>query len=631
MRCWVGHLVFVGSCLAACPTAGVGQESPPAAVAASSHVAVSANDGEAWPPWDNARLQGSPEPPRPFTVARAFPRLKLDWPVCLRRIPDRPYYLAIHEDGPYSPAYLAWFDDDQGASQAHRLLSFDNVAYDIAFHPDFKLNGYCYIGSAEPAHPDGARCLITRYTLRSGPSDEGVTIEPESARTIIAWPSNGHNGAAVAFGPDGMLYVTTGDGTVRRDTDEVGQRLDTLRSKVLRIDVDHPDAGKMYSVPVNNPFVDTPGAMPETWCYGLRNPWRISIDAASGQIWVGNNGQDAWEQVYLIQRGGNYGWSVYEGGHLFIADRQPGPTPILPPTFEHPHSEARSLTGGLVYRGRRHASLIGAYLYGDYSTGKIWAGKHDGSQVLWRRELADTSLNITCFTSDASGELLVADHRGDGLGGFYRLIPNPKAGQPTSFPGRLSETGLFQDTAALRPAAGVAPYRIRAAAWHDGARSRYWLALPAATDDPTRVAPIQFHRTNPWGFPDGAALVQTLSTPGGEQVPPRRLETRVLLKQDGEWAGYSYLWRPDQQDADLAPAGGASASLPPASFGSQDPRLTWRTPSRSECMACHSRAANYVLGVRTSQLHRIKRTQREADDPADDPGRSGGDVGRRPD
>ena len=219
----------------------------------------------------------------------------------------------------------------------------------------------------------------------------------DSAEVIIEWESNGHDGAAIAFSPEGLMYVTSGDGTSDSDTNLKGQGLDHLLAKVLRIDVDRPDPGRLYSVPPDNPFIGMQGARPETWAYGFRNPWRMSVDPGTGHLWVGNNGQDLWEQVYLVERGANYGWSVYEGSHIFHANRELGPTPVSRPLLEHPHSEARSMTGGLVYYSSRFPELQGAYIYGDYSTGKIWGARVEGREVVWHRELADTSLAIVAF------------------------------------------------------------------------------------------------------------------------------------------------------------------------------------------------------------------------------------------
>jgi len=169
----------------------------------------------------------------------------------------------------------------------------------------------------------------------------------------------------MAFDNDGLFYVTTGDGTSDSDEDVVGQRLDVLHAKVLRIDIDHPDPGKTYSVPKDNPFVDLGGARPETWAYGLRNPWRMHYDREAGHLWVAQNGQDLTEQAYFVRKGDNYGWSVYEGSRPFYLERKLGPTPHVLPTFEHGHHEARSLMGGLVYRGGKLPEIEGAYIYGD--------------------------------------------------------------------------------------------------------------------------------------------------------------------------------------------------------------------------------------------------------------------------
>src|SRR5262249_27819812 len=252
---------------------------------------------------------------------------------------------------------------------------------------------------------------ITRYTMARTPP---YTLDVKSALTVIEWESNGHNGAAVCFGTDGMIYVTSGDGTSDSDTNLMGQRTDTLLAKVLRIDVDHPADGKPYAVPKDNPFVGDARFRPETWAYGLRNPWRITCDAETGHIWVGNNGQDQWEQAYFVRRGENYGWGVMEGGHPFYPSRTAWPTAISPPTIDHPHSEARSLTGGIVYYGRALPGLRGAYLYGDYSTGRIWAARHDGSRLVEHKDVARTTLKITGFATDSHGELLICDHQPPG-------------------------------------------------------------------------------------------------------------------------------------------------------------------------------------------------------------------------
>jgi uncharacterized repeat protein (TIGR03806 family) len=322
----------------------------------------------------------------------------------------------------------------------------------------------------------------------------------------------------------------------------------------------------------------------------LRNPWRLCVDPKTGAIWAGNNGQDLWETVHLIRRGENYGWSAYEGSHPFYLNRKLGPTPVIAPTAEHSHSEARSLTGGVVYYGDQLSELNGTYVYGDYSTGKIWGLRHDGSRVLWQKELADTQLQITAFAVSHRGELLIVDY----VGGIYRLIRSPRQESPQEFPTSLSQTGLFLSTRDYQAQPGLIPYSVNAQGWADGAHVERFLALP----DDSRIGK----------FTNGTVLVQTFSLEREAENPKslERIETRLLTRQDGEWVGYSYRWNDNQTDATLVGAKGDEKELvvhdDRLPGGSR--RQTWRFPSRAECMTCHSRAAEFVLGVTELQLNK---------------------------
>jgi hypothetical protein len=374
----------------------------------------------------------------------------------------------------------------------------------------------------------------------------------------------------------------------------MGQRTDALLSKVLRIDVDHPADGKPYSVPKDNPFVGDARFRPETWTYGLRNPWRIACDAATGHVWVGNNGQDQWEQAYFIRRGENYGWSVVEGGHPFYPNRRAGPTPITPPTIDHPHSEFRSLTGGIVYYGQKLPELRGAYVYGDYSTGRVWAAKHDGTRLVWHKEIARTTLKITGFATDTRGELLICDHQAPGQGAFYTLEPTPKDDRPSTFPRKLSATGLFVSIKDHRVMPGALPYSVNAPFWSDGLHKERFLALPPG-------GKIGFTRSRGWNFPDRTVLIKSFAAERVEGGATSRqwVETRLLTKHAGEWFGYTYVWNADETDADLVEAGGADRDL---TVGGRPQR--WHYPSRAECMVCHTRAANFVLGLCELQMNK---------------------------
>ena len=557
-------------------------------------------------PLTTSRVIGSPDPPLPYRVRRVYPKLKLTNPVTVVQEPGTDRLLVILHEPADQGSHILRFRDDPHVDSAETLLSVNRRAYSITFHPSFDGNGYLYLSSKGPlsAERSGGTMQIARYTLARRPP---FGLDPASQAVIIEWPSNGHDGGGLVFGQDGMLYITTGDGTSDSDGDNVGQDMTRLLAKLLRIDVDHPELEKTYSVPKDNPFVGVKDARPETWAFGFRNPWRMTRDRETGHIWVGNGGQDLWETAYLVERGANYGWSVYEGSHPFYLTRKLGPAPLTKPTLEHHHSESRSLTGGIVYYGQRFPELRGAYIYGDYSTGKIWAARHDGARLFWQKEIADTTLQITCFGTDSRGEILIVDMKDKDEGGIYTLeaAPAVTSSAPTMFPTRLSESGLFRSVKGHVPEPALIPYTVNAPLWSDGAYKERYIALPGA-DSKIEVTP-----SGGWNFPDRAVLVKSfaLDMEDGKPRSRRWVETRFLTKQDGEWVGYSYLWNEAQTEATLVEASGADREFVirvPKSAESPDGvrKQRWHYPSRAECMVCHSRAANFVLGLTTLQMNR---------------------------
>lgn len=545
--------------------------------------------------WNDSRVFGSPESPPPYRAERVYPQLPLDQPIYVRAEPGtNRMVLVAHSGSGSGPSKIYTFDDAPDVAAKELLLELDRLIYGFTFHPGYLENGYLYVLNNGPTKAENKQNRISRFTIdRQAPHQ----VVPGSELVVLEWDSNGHNGGELAFGPDGCLYCPTGDGTSDSDTLVTGQGLGDLLAVMLRIDVDHPDGDKPYSVPADNPYVGVAGARPEIWATGFRNPWRVDYDHRLNQLWVAQNGQDLWEQVFLVRRGDNYGWSVYEGSHPFYLERALDPPQHTLPTAEHHHSEARSLTGGVVYWGTALPDLQGTYVYGDYSTGKIWGIRHDGERVTFHRELADTTLQIAGFAVNRAEELLVVDHGG----GLYRLEPNPPQTDAPPFPRRLSETGLFTSVAGHEMLPALLPYSVNAPLWSDGAHKERWIAIPGE-------GRIQYKRTRGWELPEGTVLVKSfaLEREAGRADTRRWIETRLLTRQQGEWVGYSYQWNDEQTDAELVESAGRDVDYvihdPTAEGGVR--RQSWRYPSRAECMVCHSRAANFVLGLTEHQMNR---------------------------
>ncbi len=547
---------------------------------------------------------GFPDPPTPFVATRALDKYRPEFPIRVEPIPGTTDMLLINQPRSYGPTQVWRFPHGAATVEKDAVKLMDTphggTAYDIAFHPKFAENRFVYVGwNGNTPERKQKYSAITRYTVSKKAPYE---LDPKSEKTIIEWESNGHNGCAVCFGGDGMMYVTSGDGTSDSDTNLTGQRTDLLLAKVLRIDVDNlgepggVSPRRNYSVPKDNPFVDKKDFAPETWAMGLRNPWRITYDKKLNQLWVGQNGQDLWEQAYLVKKGENYGWSVTEGSHPFYPTRKAAPVPITKPTVEHHHSESRSLTGGVVYHGSKLPDLKGAYIYGDYSTGHIWAVKHTGDKIEWHKKIAITTLKLTNFALDPDGELLICHHAATGDGGFFTLTPNT-AKADTGFPKKLSDSGLFASVKDHTMKPGVIPYSVNAPFWSDGAHKERFLAVPEGG--------ITFKRSNGWDMPDKTVLVKSfaLEMTAGDPKSRKWIETRFMTRQGGEWYGYSYVWNAAGTDATLVDAKGIDVNykIKNAAGGIDQ---AWHYLSRAECMVCHSRAANYVLGLCEIQMNK---------------------------
>lgn len=490
----------------------------------------------------------------------------------------------------------------------------------MAFHPGFRTNGWVFVYYCSK---EGAVGLtqsfnrLSRFTVPRG--GDGL---PDPASEVVLFhqedPGPNHNAGCLAFGPDGYLYLSVGDGSL--GANRVTQRLDAgFFGGILRIDVDRrpgslrPNPGfgvnpEAYSIPVDNPFVGIrqylvgnqtvwSGANPaslrtEFYALGMRNPWQFSFDSKTGELWCNDVGHGSREEVNRIRPGANYGWPWWEGT---IAVASPPVEGVTPPEFEYSHFSGRTaITGSRFYRGTFYPELDGTYLLSDWSgdIGVLRPGEPGKHEVVWIANLP----GVVAFGADPrDGSLLMTS----GSGRVFRLVHRPVSGEV--WPERLSQTGLFENVGALTPRPGLIPYEINAPFWSDHALKRRWFALPG--DDST----MTFRRDGPWTFPTGTVWVKHFDRP---YYRPDTLlfpmETRILIQTTNGVSGASYRWNDEGTDADLVPADGAGAMFyawTPTELVTQN----WRFPARNECLSCHNSANGGPAGFNTAQLNRVIR------------------------
>lgn len=582
------------------------------AVMASAWVARG-DEAKSRTPWTTGKVMGTPEAPPAYTVERLFPKLRFREPTDIDFAPGSDRMFLAEKGG----KVYSFPRDGAAVERADVMLDlaphkelwesvpnvkgFDSL-YGMAFHPRFQQNHFvylCYALNLGPRREDPVGTRVSRFTV-SG--DEPPKVDAASERVILEWQAGGHNAGCLKFGKDGMLYISTGDQADPNPPDvyKTGQDISDLRSSILRIDVDHQDAGRAYSIPKDNPFVGMANARGEVWAYGLRNPWRMSFDRATGNMWLGDVGWELWEMVHCVKSGGNYGWSLMEGPNPVRTDVARGPTPITPPQLALSHAESASITGGIVYRGKRLPGLVGHYVFGDWMTRRIWAARLSAPDKLEpHRTIAITDLRVVAFAEDAEGELYVLDHEG---GGIHRLVPNEAATRPVAYPRTLKETGIFADVAAQTPAAGVVRFSPQAAQWADGASAEWFAAVTGAGNVPWRTDDV-YGRLQLL-FSKNSVLVRTFSLPVAGASSRQRIETQLLHFDGVDWRGYSYRWRDDGSDADLVAEAGDERPLvveDPAVPGGKR-KQTWHFQGRAQCMTCHTAWSGYSLAYTQQQL-----------------------------
>lgn len=358
--------------------------------------------------------------PLPVEAVRAFENLVFDRPIVVTHAGDGSDRLFVAEQ----EGLIKVFQNDPEVEEADVFLDIeDRVVYKdnqneegllgFAFHPRYEQNGqfFVYYTTASADHTS----VISRFTVSA---DDPNRADPDSEEEVmrIEQPFWNHNGGTIVFGPDGYLYVGLGDGGSGNDPNGNGQNLTTLLGSILRIDVDHREDGRGYAIPKDNPFIDhevvvgrrgqKKPARPEIYAYGLRNVWRMAFDRKTGTLWAADVGQNLWEEINIIVKGGNYGWNVREAAHWFRPDgNDTNRTDLIDPVWEYHHSIGKSITGGTVYRGEKVPQLVGKYVYADYVTGLLWALQEENGEAVANFSLKGQKHPVMSFGEDEAGEL----------------------------------------------------------------------------------------------------------------------------------------------------------------------------------------------------------------------------------
>ncbi len=443
-------LIAIGSTLASCsvPEGEIGRRVAPAPLAQTSTAAPTASVAASPAPTGtisrlpseppaavptngtSATTYPTPQPPpttesivaaplQPLDVSPAFPKLRFERLTNLAQPAAEDRLLFVTEQR----GLIHGFVNDPDAAESSIFLDItDRVStrgneeglLGLAFDPKYSENGrlYVYYSASNPR-----RSVLSRFQAQTDAPAQ-ADVGSEVIIMEIPQPYSNHNGGQLAFGPDGYLYVGLGDGGSSGDPKSNGQDLGSLLGSVLRIDVSRETDRPGYGIPSDNPFIGVGGAREEIWAYGLRNPWRFSFDRETGDLWLGDVGQNKWEEIDLIEKGGNYGWNVMEGAHCFRPGTGCDTSGLEPPTWEYSSDEGCSVIGGYVYRGDWLPSLRGAYVYADYCSGSIWALREEDGSVTEQRLIARLDGNITSFGEDNEGNLYILTQSS----GIYELV-----------------------------------------------------------------------------------------------------------------------------------------------------------------------------------------------------------------
>ncbi|MDH5729501.1 MAG: PQQ-dependent sugar dehydrogenase [Gammaproteobacteria bacterium] len=352
----------------------------------------------------------------PVYLKRVFHHLKFERPVgLLQQQDDNRIWYGLEQDGLVKRFYNNNLTVDNFIDLRKKVdrKGSETGLLGMAFHPQFSNNGKIYLSYNAVANGEVVSIVSQ---IKYDQAKDSVNLAAEKIILQVEQPYRNHNGGQIGFGSDGFLYIAFGDGGWAGDPQGHGQNKNTLLGALLRIDIDHGDP---YQIPSDNPLVKDKSGRGEIYAWGLRNPWRWSFDKQTGELWLADVGQDHWEEVNIIKKGGNYGWNIMEGNHCYKSSRKCDPMDFEAPVWEYSHDLGQSITGGFVYRGDQLKFLQGQYIFGDFVSGRIWAlGNKSGHYQV--NSIAKRKVSVSTFAQDNQGELYAVDYM---RGFIYKISP----------------------------------------------------------------------------------------------------------------------------------------------------------------------------------------------------------------
>nr|MBV6629661.1 PQQ-dependent sugar dehydrogenase [Oceanococcus sp. HetDA_MAG_MS8] len=562
---------------------------------------------------DTLRLTANTATGTTVNVREAFPALVFDRPVDMAPTPSEDQIAVVEHRG-----RVLIFDNRADVEFHSVFLNIeDRVLFDeaerglvgIAFDPQYASNGFVYLSYAAGPEVDPVQCddhcsVVSRF--KRDPDDVS-RLDPSSEEIILLLkqPGQFHNVGQLSFGPDGYLYIGLGDGFTWFGSG-FSQNRTNLFGSILRIDVAQ---GLPYRIPGDNPFVgaglEQAGVVgegqpvrEEIWAYGLRNPHRFSIDEVSRTMWVGDVGQDSFEEINQVIPGANYGWPSFEGTMpLEETDFGYDSNDLVMPVIQYGRDEGRSVTAGFVYRGSRLPHLFGHFLFGDFISGNLWSFDTRSSSPQ-HALVTDQAGGFSMVDFEAINDEPYFVNLGQGIVQTLDVDDSCSDDTCAAIPQKLSQTGIFSSLAPLKAQPGMIPYEVNTELWSDGAVKQRWFAIPEQRT-------IAYSSDGAWVFPEGSVLVKHFAmdlnlTDESNALTP--LETRILLKRVDGWLGFSYAWNEEHTDAELL---SGPLALQLAITTAEGPtQQTYDIPSRAECISCHNGSTGFALGLKTAQLNR---------------------------